>query len=81
MMPKSTCNVTIKLKGSTQSGTSVNATMYLTIPVSNEDLKYKKHQVIDDPELDRKVQKAKKLLGKDFVTVDELRTLEKEGKL
>jgi hypothetical protein len=49
--------------------------------VSDEDLKLKKHQVIDDPELDRKVQKAKKLLGKDFVTVDELRTLEKEGKL
>jgi hypothetical protein len=81
MMPKSICNVTIKLKGSTQSGTSVNATMYLTIPVSNEDLKYKTHQVIDDPELDRKVEKAKKILGKDFVTVDELRTLEKEGKL
>lgn len=81
MMPKSTCNVTIKLKGSTQSGKAVNAALYLTIPVSNEDLKYKKHQVVEDPELDRKIQQAKKILGKDFVTVDELRTLEKEGKL
>ena len=81
MMPKSNCNATIKLKGSTQSGTAVNATLYLTIPVSDEDLKYKKHQVVEDPELDRKIQQAKKILGKDFVTVDELRTLEKEGKL
>ncbi|HNU92903.1 MAG TPA: PKD domain-containing protein, partial [Spirochaetota bacterium] len=81
MMPKSICNATIKLKGSTQSGTAVNATLYLTIPVSDEDLKYKKHQVVEDPELDRKIQQAKKILGKDFVTVDELRTLEKEGKL
>ncbi len=81
IMPKSTCNVTIKLRGATQGGKPVMATIYLTIPVSKEDLKYKSHQVIDDPELDRKVQAAKKILGKDFVTTDELRTLEKEGKL
>jgi hypothetical protein len=81
LMPRSTCNVTVKLKGSTQGGKPVMAIMYLTIPVSREDLKLKTHQVIDDPELDRKVQKAKKILGKDFVTTDELRTLEKEGRL
>lgn len=80
IMPKSTCNVTVRLKGATQSGKQLATNMYLTIPATGEDLK-KKGVVIDDPELDRKVQKAKKILGKDFVTTDELRTLEKEGKL
>ncbi len=80
IMPRSTCNVTVKLRGSTQSGKQLTANMYLTIPATGEDLK-KKGVVIDDPELDRKIQKAKRILGKDFVTTDELRTLEKEGKL
>lgn len=81
LLPPSTCNLTVRLRGTLQGGGDVTANLYFTIPASGEDLKYKKHVQVDDPELDRKVQKAKKILGKDFVTVDELRTLEKEGKL
>ena len=83
MLPPSTCNVIIQLKGPFGNNEEVMAKLYLDIPpTGKEDIDPQKDRVIDDKEMVDKLNRAAEILGKDRpITPADIEKLEREGKL
>jgi len=83
LLPPSTCNVIIQLKGPFGKNEEVSAKLYLNIPpTGKEDIDPQKDKVIDDTEMVDKLNRAAEILGKDRpITPADIEKLEREGKL
>ncbi len=83
LLPPSTCNVIIQLKGPFGKNEEVSAKLYLNIPpTGKEDIDPQKDKVIDDKEMVDKLNRAAEILGKDRpITPSDIEKLEREGKL
>ncbi len=80
VVPKSACAVAVIIHGKLSDGKPVSLEMNFTIPADSMALNSKNSVEVEDHGLDRKIQMAKRILGRDYVTQDDLYTLEKEGK-
>ncbi len=86
-MPKGTCNVVIKLTGKMPGDNTVTASIYLDIPpAAGENVgdkeEGKSDRVVTDKTMQEKLNKAAAILGKDRpITPDDIKRLEKEGKI
>jgi hypothetical protein len=86
-LPKGTCNIIVKLNGRMAGDIPVTASVYLDIPPKSGDAvgesdEGKRDQVVADKEMTEKLEKAARILGKDRpITPDDIRRLEKEGKI
>ncbi len=77
-----TCNMKVTMNGLIGDGTPVQAELLLTIPMSPEKaLETGRGKEVTDQELIRKIQKARKILGRELITPADIRKLEREGKL
>jgi hypothetical protein len=83
LLPPSTCNVNIQLKGPFGRNEEVSAKLYLEIPpTGKEDIDPNRDKVIDDDEMLKKLNRAAEILGKDRpITPADIEKLEREGKL
>ncbi len=83
LLPPSTCNVLIHIKGPFGNNEEVSAKLYLDIPpTGKEDIDTQKDRVIDDKEMVDKLNRAAEILGKDRpITPSDIEKLEREGKL
>jgi len=84
-LPKGTCNVIVKFTGRMGGDNTVTAGVYLDIPPRPGDAsggEGKGDRVVTDDAMKEKLEKAARILGKDRpITPDDIRRLEKEGKL
>jgi len=83
LLPPSTCNVIIQLKGPFGRNEEVSAKLYLEIPpTGKEDIDPNRDKVIEDDEMLQKLNRAAEILGKDRpITPADIEKLEREGKL
>ncbi len=81
-LPPQTCNMKVTMNGLIGDGSPVRAELLITIPMTKEEaLETGRGREVKDKELIRKIQKARKILGRELVTPADIRKLEKEGKL
>ncbi len=83
VLPPSTCNVTIHLKGYFAGNEEGGAKLYLDIPPrTKKDVDVQKDRVVEDNEMIRKLNKAAQILGKGRpITPADIEKLDREGKL
>ena len=82
-LPPFTCNLSIRLSGRMRGVTEVVANMHISIPPSGRDsVDEGRDAVVKDDEMINKLNRAAEILGRDRpITPDDIRRLEKEGKL
>jgi hypothetical protein len=86
-LPKGTCSIVIKLVGKMTGDVPVTASIYLDIPPMGGDNvgdadEGKSDRVVTDKTMQEKLNKAAEILGKDRpITPDDIKRLEKEGKI
>lgn len=81
IFPAGTCNLVIKLTGELADNRPVSSTIYLNI-VPTGPGGGDRDKKVSDREMIEKLEKAAKILGRDRpITPDDLKRLEKEGKL
>ncbi|MCP4136083.1 MAG: hypothetical protein GY754_34250 [bacterium] len=85
IFPFPPCSAAFKLRGATGSGIPVQATLYITIPMSakiaRQAVENSKAWVVSDKNSIKKIKKAQIILNKKTITPSDIYTLEKEGKL
>ncbi len=81
MIPPGTCNLVVRFSGDLSDRKQVTSAVYLNIVPEGNDTVDRK-SVVSDKEMVEKLEKAAKILGRGRpITPDDLKRLEKEGKL
>ncbi len=79
------CTVAVKLAGQLSDGREVVSSMYISVPMSPESiqeaLQNNRARVISDGDIIDKVKKARVILSREFVTPEDIKRLERDGKL